>query len=29
MATELAFRCPIKEQNLVFKSPYVGFGAET
>ena len=28
MATELAFRCPYKKLNLVFKSPHVGFGAE-
>ncbi len=29
MATELAFRCPFEKLNRVFKSPHVGFGAET
>lgn len=29
MATELAFRCPFKEKNRVFKSPHTGFGAES
>ena len=29
MATELAFRCPFKKQDLVFKIPHAGLGAET